>query len=1109
MQVQLTRLAMIIGTACLLGFHATAQEISRPDAEGEVTISVPSQQMQPLLNDLAGCLAQKTAASTLPDGKIQFSRGTQRAILSFDPQNSVLRLSGTAQLTAQIAQLCRAYTDNAAGNSAKIIPLNSAGQACLIKQAVFQSPEKAPASGSSQIPSQLPSFRGFRRVQLTASAAQEESTESTGAPSQGDEAKAEELRGLPLQQFDGVQVEMLPEIDAIILRGRDKQLEGLAEIIKQLDEASRLAEPEIEVLLLQHVSSQSLAPLLQSTQQAVLATRQGRVQITGLYQPNAILLIGWGDALKISKDLISKLDRPVPPSSMLDVIPLKHAVASQLQTQLQSLFQTRTSAGSLSPIIQSAIDARTNALIIHAAPRDLEEIRQLIVKLDIPRGQAMQQAKVFEIRHSLAADIAAALRQAVASSTAEGSLPIELIDKDGQPIASSSSLSATRITVNDRNNTLIVSAAPENLNLIQQLIAQLDTPGMVAKIKIFPIINADASSLVETLRSLIPSQSSAATNSSPQLSASADESSLVPLRFTVDGRGNNIIVVGSEGDLKIVEALIVRLDESDTMQRKSTVYRLKNAPAVDIALAVNEFLRNKRQVEAAAPGAINPFDQLEREVVVVPEPVQNKLILSATPRYYDEISRLIEQLDQQPPQVMIQVLIAEISLGTTHEFGMELGLQSSVLFDRSLLGDLLKRTTSTSTSTPGGVVTETIDEIVAASNTPGFNFNNSPLGNSGSAKSLAKSGVVGGQGLSNFSVGRNNERLGFGGLVLSASSENVSFLLRALQDCRRLEILSRPQVLTLDNQQAFIQVGQRIPRITTANVTQFGFQTGVTLENVGLILGVTPRISPEGNVVMEIDAEKSKIRPESEGIPISVAQDGSVIRSPILDTITAQATVSAADGETIILGGLISKETNKVHRKVPWLGDIPVLKNLFRYELDEMNRSELLIILTPHVIRNEVDMQRLKQAEFARVSWCEADVFDIHGDVRSYAGLTSHSLEGDQWPIVYPDVDPRGIPAAPVQEAMPISPGTLRHNAPASMPAETTRAPGSLTTVLNELPIASSATVPASFAANNGPEESLKSAEFDSSSLPVRPAALFPSSQAPLDPFGKPIGARP
>jgi type II secretory pathway component GspD/PulD (secretin) len=481
------------------------------------------------------------------------------------------------------------------------------------------------------------------------------------------------------------------------------------------------------------------------------------------------------------------------------------------------------------------------------------------------------------------------------------------------------------------------------------------------------------------------------------------------LRFTVDTRGNNIIAIGSDGDLKIVEALILRLDEAEASKRKSTVYQLKNSPAIDVATAINQFLQSKRIVELAAPGVTNPFDQLEREVVVVPEPVQNKLILSATPRYYDEISELIQRLDEQPPQVMIQVMIAEILLGNTDEFGIEMGIQDSVLFDRSLLGNLVTTTATTTTSTPAGVVTATSQDIVAATNEPGFNFNNQPLGNSGSSKALQNAGTVGGQGLSNFAVGRTNDELGFGGLVLSASSQNVSFLLRALQETRRLEILSRPQVLTLDNQQAFIQVGQRVPRIASTSVNQFGVQNQLTLENVGLIIGVTPRISPEGNVVMEIDAEKSKLGPEAEGIPIFIAQDGSVVRSPRIDTITAQATVSAADGETIILGGLIARSTRTRHRQVPWLGDIPILKYLFSYDYFDENRTELLIIMTPHIVRNPGDMERLKQAEFARMSWCEADIFAMHGDVFPRTGLMQDwQEEDDSVPVIYPDLDPRG-----------------------------------------------------------------------------------------------------
>ncbi len=269
---------------------------------------------------------------------------------------------------------------------------------------------------------------------------------------------------------------------------------------------------------------------------------------------------------------------------------------------------------------------------------------------------------------------------------------------------------------------------------------------------------------------------------------------------------------------------------------------------------------------------------------------------------------LVEKLDAEPPQVMIQVLIAQVTLSNQDEFGIELGLQDSILFDRSLLGNLVTTTTTTQTSTSSGVVTQTQQNILGATNQPGFNFNNQPLGNSGSTQALANPSQVGGQGLSSFGVGRTNSTLGYGGLVLSASSEAVSVLIRALQQTQRLEVLSRPQVMTLDNQPAFVQVGQRVPRITGSTLTQVGQQNNIVLENVGLILGVTPRISPDGRVVMEVDAEKSQLGNIADGIPVTTS-GGVVINSPTIDLTTAQTTVSAIDGETIVIGGLITKST--------------------------------------------------------------------------------------------------------------------------------------------------------------------------------------------------------
>jgi general secretion pathway protein D len=821
----------------------------------------------------------------------------------------------------------------------------------------------------------------------------------------------DEMLKLPatLPQFQDVEVEQLPELDAIILRGRDGDLQQLTEIIRELEKLSRETQPAARVVPLRFARSEQIAEVLVKTQPELTGGRQGSAQVLPLNKPNALLLYGWGEAVTALEELIEKLDRPVSPESQFRVFVLRRARATDVQQTMQSFFASRT--GSLAPQIESTVDNRTNALIVHAAPRDMAEVVRLVDQLDVHSSGIVQQTRVFEIRNGLAADVAETLEDALANPAAtQGGAVMELLtNRDEGKRILSGVLEGLQITVNARNNSLIISAPAENFELIEALIEQIDTRRATAKIKIFPIINSDAASLIETLRSLLPSQPGEATPASEQLPSRAGETALVPLRFTVDVRSNSVIASGSEGDLMIVEALVTRLDEADAMQRKNSVYHLKNAPAVDVALTINEFLRSRRQVELAAPGSINPFQQLEREVVVVPEPVSNKLVLSATPRYFEEISQLIEKLDEQPPQVMIQVLIAEVSLDNAEEFGIELGLQDSVLFDRSLLGDLVSLTETNQSSTPAGILTQTNQNIIGASNTPGFNFNSiQDLGNSGSNRAINSAGAVGGQGLSNFDLGRGNAELGFGGLVLSASSQNVSMLLRALEESRRMQVLSRPQVLTLDNQPAFIQVGQRVPRIVGSSINQIGQQNEIALENVGLILGVTPRISPEGNVVMEIDAEKSSIGPDSEGIPVSVSADGTVIRSPRVDVTSAQATVSAADGETIILGGLITTSDREVHRKVPFLGDVPVIKHLFRFDSIQTRRAELIIVLTPRVVRSAGDMERLKQVELARMSWCAADVFDLHPDAFSEPLAHATFEEDGDWDVVYPHTDPRG-----------------------------------------------------------------------------------------------------
>jgi len=794
--------------------------------------------------------------------------------------------------------------------------------------------------------------------------------------------------GLELMDFGAdVEIEALPDLDVIILRGRERDVEELSRIIEEIERLSAEAEPTIEIYPLKHVDGERLFQIVSQINQELIGGRQGRVSVTPLVKPNALLLIGWGEAVEAVKELIRKLDRPVSPKTQLRVFGLRHAAAMDVRTTVMEFLSGR---GGLGPEVQITADLRTNSLVVQAAPRDMQEVEALIHRLDTDQTPATARLHMFKLKYTLATDLANTLQSAIdaARGGARGqkSTALELltVDAEGERIVKSGILSDVEVTADPHTNTLVVSAPPDSVELIKALIEQLDTPAAVAQIKVFRILNSDANALVLMLRSLLPTSTGGAAR--PQLAGAEGETTLVPVRFAVETRTNTIIATGSAGDLAIIEALLLRLDAEEPAQRINKVYKLRNAPALDVAAAINEFLRSERQVQQAAPGTVSPFQQIESEVVVVPEPVSNALIISATPRFIEDIEGLVKELDAEPPQVVIQVLIAEVGLNDLDEFGVEFGLQDSLLFDRSTVENNLL--------------------------VPGFNFNNQPLGDADTPESLATSKYVAGQALSHFTVGRSNGDLGYGGLVLSASSESISVLIRALRESRRLDVISRPQVMTLDNQPAFIQVGKRVPRITGSTISTRGQINNITLENVGLILGVTPRINPvDGMVVMEIDAEKSELDP-TEGIPISFSARGDVIRSPVINLAMAQTTVSAADGDTVVLGGMISKNTAVTQRRVPYLSDIPVLGKLFQFESESLKRSELLIILTPHVVRSPEEADRIKRIEAARIDWCLADVRQIHGPV----GVREESA------VIYPATNPRGV--VPEESAPEEAPST-------------------------------------------------------------------------------------
>jgi general secretion pathway protein D len=184
------------------------------------------------------------------------------------------------------------------------------------------------------------------------------------------------------------------------------------------------------------------------------------------------------------------------------------------------------------------------------------------------------------------------------------------------------------------------------------------------------------------------------------------------------------------------------------------------------------------------------------------------------------------------------------------------------------------------------------------------------------------------------------------GLTTALTGGDTSFILNALREHQKVQVLSRPQIVTADNKPASINVGQRVPLITSSQITpQGGTVNAFTYEDIGVNLTVTPKISPDGFVRLELGTTNSSLAS-------STVQINSSATVPIINQRRANTTVSVQSGQTIIIGGLIGTQEDRNVRKVPFFGDIPYLGTAFRHTTVSKEKKELLIFLTPQVLAN-------------------------------------------------------------------------------------------------------------------------------------------------------------
>jgi len=796
-----------------------------------------------------------------------------------------------------------------------------------------------------------------------------------------------------------VNVQAMQDLGILILKGNEADVQKVAEIIARLEKMSVGSLPSIHLLELHNVDSEALAILLTSVYEQLTELRQrgGENRKTAAFipvvQPNALLIMSSELEREAILDLANKLDKPLEPEFEFQVFPLKSAIASQVVTALTSFYEERAGLGTSIRVIA---DVRTNSVIVQGRASELLEVSKLIERIDKDESASVNRLQVFKLRQAVAEELATTINAALQAvinpptqTTGGGggfggggqgaqelrdnkSVALEFLTSSGgvRELIKSGILADVRVNSDIRSNSLLVTAPEASMGLMEALIAELDrAPDAVSSIKVFTLKNADAEQSVTMLETLFDN-----TNQEDQLGiqiagTEGSSSSLIPLRFSADIRTNTVLAVGSEESLSVVEAILLRLDSDDTRQRTTEVIALRNAPADVVALSLLDFLEQQAALQDSAEDLLSNIERIRQEVLIAADLNSNSLIVSASPQYFSQIAQIIAALDARPPEVIIQALLVEVTLDATDEFGIELGFQDPLLLARS------------TTSTVGGLT----------SILPGLNFSNvsTPLGNNSGVGT--NPGTAATQGLSNFALGRTNEDLGFGGFVFSAQSDSVSVLLRALAARRTVHILSRPQVRATHNQIAYVTVGQLVPVTNGVTLSAQGIaQPMIIQQQTGITLQVTPRVTPDGIIAMTVLADKSSLSPI--GVPIFVnAATGDTVNSPIINQSKAETTVNVPNGQTIVIGGMITKSDGSLERKVPWLGDLPIVGKAFRYDGTTTSRTELLIFLTPRIVLSDLDSELIKQVETERLHFVESEAEELHGPLYSVPSTDGES----------------------------------------------------------------------------------------------------------------------
>jgi general secretion pathway protein D len=453
----------------------------------------------------------------------------------------------------------------------------------------------------------------------------------------------------------------------------------------------------------------------------------------------------------------------------------------------------------------------------------------------------------------------------------------------------------------EETNTLIITDMASNVDRIVRLIDAIDIPGN-DEVEIFALAHAEAESLGRELTDLYQG-------------TQAKGKELMSFKIIPDKRANSLIVRAGPEQMEELRRLIDKLDRKQVRSREGIhIYPLENAVAEDLASVLMEI--PGKGGEASEKGVVSQAPVISKDVQISADKATNSLVIIAEPEEFEVLRGIISRLDIPRTMVYVEALIVEASATRSLDLGVEwqLGNEYDGGFNNPDRPD-------------GGVW----------------------LGGSrGRNDNLAN--FAAGMLPSGFTAGVVGRAITLGDVVFPS----LGAFIRAVEADTDFNVLSTPQILTLDNEEAMIEVGENIPfvsRVDQGTETDSRLIQNFEYKDVGVTLKVTPHINRKRQVRLLVE--------ESVKDVVNRTALGGTVLAPTTTYRTAKTTLTVNDGETAVIGGLIRERTDRFKEQTPCLGGIPALGWLFKSTSDQDEKINLLVFLTPHIIEKAEERQRL------------------------------------------------------------------------------------------------------------------------------------------------------